>query len=150
MANENCCMPYVRFQRHHTTDITQRFGNAITSRGSLNLRNAIYSEDFSPIEEGCLCTCCRPPSAGGLGITRAYIYHVTAKETAGAHLLTMHNVHYQLNLMKCARAAIIEDRYPRFLKDFFHKLYNGEKDKYPQWAVDALRGVGVDLLGSDA
>jgi queuine tRNA-ribosyltransferase len=85
-------------------------------------------------------------SEGGLGITRAYIYHVTAKETAGAHLLTMHNVHYQLNLMKEAREAIIQDRYPQFVKDFFSKLHNGGKDKYPQWAVDALRGVGVDLL----
>jgi queuine tRNA-ribosyltransferase len=58
----------------------------------------------------------------------------------------MHNVHYQLNLMKEAREAIIQDRYPQFVKDFFSKLHNGEKDKYPRWAVDALRGVGVDLL----
>ncbi|KAI4697280.1 uncharacterized protein J4E84_000407 [Alternaria hordeiaustralica] len=125
---------------------TARFGNAITSRGSLNLRNAMYSEDFSAIEEGCRCTCCRPTSDGGLGITRAYIYHVTAKETAGAHLLTMHNVYYQLNLMREAREAIVQDRYPQFVKDFFGDLYNREKDKYPVWAVDALKSVGVDLL----
>jgi queuine tRNA-ribosyltransferase len=124
----------------------QRFGNAITASGMLNLRNVVFSEDFGPIEEGCKCTCCRPTSEGGLGITRAYVYHVTAKETAGAHLLTMHNVHYQLNLMRLAREAILEDRYPQFLKDFFSKLYDGKKEKYPEWAVDALRGVGVDLL----
>jgi tRNA-guanine family transglycosylase len=112
----------------------------------LNIRNAIFSEDFGPIEEGCQCTCCRPTSEGGLGITRAYIYHVTAKETAGAHLLTMHNVHYQLNLMRLAREAILEDRYPQFTKDFFGKLYDGNKEKYPHWAVNALKGVGVDLL----
>jgi queuine/archaeosine tRNA-ribosyltransferase len=57
----------------------------------------------------------------------------------------MHNVHYQLNLMKNVRQAIIEDRYPAFLKDFFAKLYD-DKGKYPEWAVDALKGVGVDLL----
>ncbi|KAJ4335499.1 hypothetical protein N0V95_008884 [Ascochyta clinopodiicola] len=125
---------------------TARFGNAITARGMLNLRNAVFSEDFGPIEEGCKCTCCRPTSEGGLGITRAYVYHVTAKETAGAHLLTMHNVHYQLNLMRLARDAILEDRYPQFLKDFFNKLYNAQREKYPVWAVDALKGVGVDLL----
>jgi len=106
----------------------------------------MYSEDFSPIEEGCRCTCCRPTSDGGRGITRAYIYHVTAKETAGAHLLTMHNVYYQLNLMREAREAIVQDRYPQFVKDFFGDLYNREKDKYPVWAVDALKSVGVDLL----
>jgi tRNA-guanine family transglycosylase len=112
----------------------------------LNLRNAVYSEDFGPIEEGCQCTCCRAPAQGGLGITRAYIYHVTAKETAGAHLLTMHNVHYQLNLMRLAREAIMADRYPRFVKDFFGKLYDSKKEKYPAWAVTALQGVGLDLL----
>jgi len=106
----------------------------------------MYSEDFSPIEEGCQCTCCRPTSDGGLGITRAYIYHVTAKETAGAHLLTMHNVYYQLNLMREARKAIMQDRYPQFVKGFFGDLYNREKDNYPVWAVDALKSVGVDLL----
>jgi tRNA-guanine family transglycosylase len=114
----------------------------------LNLRNAIYSEDFGPIEEGCQCTCCRPTADGGLGITRAYAYHVTAKETAGAHLLTMHNVHYQLDLMRQIREAILADRYPQFLKDFFGKLYNQQRDKYPEWAVTALRGVGVDILGN--
>ncbi len=128
------------------THLFQRFGNAITSRGVLNLRNAKYAEDFSLIEEGCQCTSCRPVSEGGLAITRAYIYHVTAKETAGAHLLTMHNVHYQLNLMRLAREAILEDRYPRFVRDFFEKLYNRDKEKYPVWAVTALKGVGVDLM----
>ena len=70
---------------------------------------------------------------------------MAAKETVGAHLLTMHNVHYLLNLMKRARKAIIEDRYPMFLKDFFGKLYDDRRD-FPEWAVMALRGVGVDLL----
>lgn len=127
---------------------TARFGNAITSAGVLNLRNAAYSQDFGPIEQACQCTCCRSTADGGLGITRAYIYHVTAKETAGAHLLTMHNVHYQLTLMQRIRSAILEDRYPEFVKDFFAKLHNGNKDNYPDWAVGALKGVGVDLLSS--
>lgn len=111
----------------------------------LNIRNACYAHDFGPIEEGCKCTCCRPTSEGGLGLTRAYIYHTTAKETVGAHLLTMHNVFYQLSLMKQIRKAILEDRYPQFCKDFFGRLYKGKKEKFPEWAVGALKGVGVDL-----
>lgn len=125
---------------------TARFGNAVTANGVLNLRNAAFSGDFSSIEEGCQCVCCRPKEDGGLGITKAYIYHVTAKETAGAHLLTIHNVHYLLSLMKSARTAIMEDRYPSFVKEFFRKLYD-DKSKFPEWAVTALKGVGVDLLG---
>jgi queuine/archaeosine tRNA-ribosyltransferase len=58
----------------------------------------------------------------------------------------MHNVYYQLNLMRLAREAIMQDRYPQFVKGFFADLYNGDKEKYPLWAVNALKGVGVDLL----
>jgi len=50
--------------------------------------------------------------------------------------------------MKRVRQAILEDRYPAFLREFFARLYD-EKSKYPSWAVDALRGVGVDLLADE-
>ena len=66
--------------------VIQRFGNAVTSRGTLNLRNSRFAQDFTPVELGCGCVCCRTPEEGGLGITKAYIYHVASKETAGAHL----------------------------------------------------------------
>lgn len=125
---------------------TARFGNAITSVGNLNLRNTQFAYDFGPVEDGCKCTCCRPRSEGGLGITRAYIHHTAAKETAGAHLLSMHNVHYLLDLLRQVREAVVEDRYPAFLRRYFKMLYDGQKEKYPVWAVDALRGVGVDLM----
>lgn len=125
---------------------TARFGNAITSAGNLNLRNSSYATDFGPVEDGCTCTCCLPTDQGGMGITRAYIHHLTAKETVGAHLLSIHNVHHLLSLMGSARQAILEDRYPEFLREFFSNLYKGDKLKYPKWAVEALRGVGVDLL----
>jgi len=126
---------------------TARFGNAVTSKGVLNLRHSTYASDFGPVEEGCGCTCCRPKEEGGLGITRAFVYHVAAKETVGAHLLTMHNVHYQLDLVRRAREAILENRFPAFIKDFFGKLYD-DKEKLPGWAVEALQGVGVDLMES--
>ena len=57
----------------------------------------------------------------------------------------MHNVHYLLDLMSKVRQAIIEDRYPVFIRDFFGKLYDDGGD-LPTWAVDALRGIGLDLL----
>jgi len=124
---------------------TARFGNAITRHGVLNLRHARYANDFGPVEDGCGCVCCRD-GEGSLGVTRAFVHHVAAKETVGAHLLTIHNVWYQLALMRKVRAAIIEDRYPAFLKGFFSDLHGGDRSKYPEWAVDALRGVGVELL----
>lgn len=126
---------------------TARFGNAITRYGVLNLRHARYASDFGPVEEGCGCACCKA-DAGGLGVTRAFVHHVAAKETVGAHLLTIHNVWYQLALMRRVREAIIADRFPTFLKEFFSDLHGGDRTKYPDWAVDALRRVGVDLLES--
>jgi tRNA-guanine family transglycosylase len=126
-----------------TTNILQRFGNAITSTGTHNIRNAQFARDFNPIDNDCKCTTCRPRSEGGLGITRAYINHLTAKETVGAHLLSIHNVHYTLQLMGRARNAIIEDRYPDFVKEFFGKLYPNRD--FPSWAITALAGVGIDL-----
>jgi len=129
---------------------TARFGNAITNTVTLNLRHAAYAYDFQPIEPDCKCTCCRAQPDGGLGITRAYIHHTAAKETVGAHLLSIHNVHYLLDLLNQARQAIIAGRYPQFLKAFYTRLYDGEKERYPQWAVEALRGVGVDLFVDDS
>jgi tRNA-guanine transglycosylase len=124
---------------------TARFGNAITKYGMLNLRHAKYANDFGPVEDDCGCVCCRT-GEGGLNITRAFVHHIAAKETVGAHLLTMHNVWYQLELMRSVRRAIIEDRYPDFLKQFFRDLHGGDKLKYPDWAVEALRTIGVDLM----
>lgn len=123
---------------------TARFGNAITRHGVLNLKHSRFATDFGPVEEGCTCTCCRPKSEGGLEVSRAFIYHLAAKETVGAHLLTMHNVHHLLALMGRARGAILRDEYPAFVKDFFED-YFGEQQP-PEWAVTALRGVGIDLL----
>ncbi|PLN79140.1 tRNA-guanine(15) transglycosylase-like protein [Aspergillus taichungensis] len=65
---------------------TARFGNAVVSSGNLNLRNQAFAEDFGPVEEGCTCSTCRPKDQGGLGISRAYLHHLAAKETVGAHL----------------------------------------------------------------
>ncbi|KAI0393004.1 Queuine tRNA-ribosyltransferase [Xylariaceae sp. FL0594] len=137
---------------------TARFGSAVTRKGVLKIKNAEYANDFGPIEPGCGCLCCRPKSdddadgdgKGGLGITRAFVHHNVAKETVSAHLLTIHNVYYMLNLMREARDAIIADQYPAFLRRFFADLYpDNHKADYPKWAVDALRGVGVDLLSDD-
>ncbi|KAI5776330.1 tRNA-guanine(15) transglycosylase-like protein [Geopyxis carbonaria] len=157
---------------------TARFGNAITSRGVLNLRSASFATDFSPVDPECLCPVCAPKdsppraplnatlgpasyedagaageaggySGCGMGVTRAYIHHLAAKETAGAHLLTLHNVSYLLHLMAQARAAVVADAYPRFLRETFAGWYGGDKGRFPTWAVEALRGVGVDLLADD-
>lgn len=123
---------------------TARFGNAITRYGVINVRNKKYADDFGAVEEGCKCPICKPKEEGGLGVTRAFVHHLATRETAGAHLLTLHNVYYQLELMRQARQAILRDEYPEFVQQFFKDLY-ANKD-YPAWAVDALKKVNIDLV----
>ena len=129
---------------------TARFGNAITPNGNLNLRHSSFARDFRPIDPECQCPCCLPETeVSGLGITRAYVYHTANKETAGAHLLTMHNIHFLLNLMRLARDAILQQQYPRFLRTWLGKYFGVDvhgPSKWPLWAVNALKQVGVDLL----
>lgn len=123
---------------------TARFGNAITKHGVLNLRTAKFGADFGPIEDGCGCKCCKP-GEDGMGITRAYINHNASKETVAAHLLTIHNVWYQLNLMREMREAIVADVFPDFVRTFFAQLHE-DKAQYPEWAIEALQRVGIDLM----
>ncbi|MCR4708023.1 MAG: tRNA guanosine(34) transglycosylase Tgt [Clostridiales bacterium] len=92
-----------------------RNGTCFTDTGRLVIRNAKYSRDFGPIEEGCDCEACR-------NFSRAYIRHLLkAGEITGARLATIHNLRYLLRLMERIRAAIEEDRYEEFRRDFFSR-----------------------------
>ncbi|ORY89655.1 queuine tRNA-ribosyltransferase [Leucosporidium creatinivorum] len=121
---------------------TARFGVALTFNGPLNLRSKIYSEDFSVIDPECSCATCDK----GEGMSRAALAAlVVGKEAASASAVTVHNLTYQSALMHRAREAIMEDRFPQYLIDFFAGFFKS-KDKYPEWAVAALQSVGVDLM----
>ena len=89
---------------------TARAGTAFSSTGRMNLKNAKYAHDDGPLDP--LCTC--PVCTGGY--TRGFIRHlVSQKEMLGSILLSMHNVHFLVNLMDRARAAILEGRYKEFV-----------------------------------
>ncbi|MEY2538859.1 MAG: queuine tRNA-ribosyltransferase [Verrucomicrobiota bacterium] len=89
-----------------------RNGTAFTSIGTLNLKNAEYALDKKPIEEGCQCPSCRE-------FTRGYIRHlVKAEEILGLRLITLHNLHFYLDLMRRARAAIESQTFDQFRRGF--------------------------------
>ncbi|MCC0665527.1 tRNA guanosine(34) transglycosylase Tgt [Clostridioides sp. ZZV15-6597] len=92
-----------------------RNGTAMTSQGKVVVRNATYAEDFTPLDPECDCYACK-------NYSRAYIRHlVKANEILGARLITTHNLHFLLNLMKQIRQAIMEDRLLDFRNEFFAK-----------------------------
>lgn len=89
-----------------------RNGNLLTYRGRINIKNAAYERDFTPIEEGCSCYACR-------NFTRAYIRHLyRSGEILASRLCSWHNLHFLVNLMKDARKAIIDGRFPEFRQAF--------------------------------
>lgn len=63
--------------------------------------------------------------------------------------VTQHNVVFEARLMAGARDAIMEDRFPAYVRQFFATYFGGPDDGYPKWTVDALRSVGIDLLEGD-
>ena len=93
-----------------------RHGNAFTKNGKMNLKNAKYKEDFTPIEEDCDCYTCQ-------NYTKAYIRHlITCDEALGGRLLSIHNIRFLIRLTEDIRKAIAEDRLLAF-RDSFQKQY---------------------------
>jgi queuine tRNA-ribosyltransferase len=89
-----------------------RNATAFTAAGTLNLRNAEFTSQTGPVEEGCACEACR-------GYSRAYIRHlIKSEEILGLRLLSIHNLHFYLELMKQARAAIDDGSFSEFRKRF--------------------------------
>jgi queuine tRNA-ribosyltransferase len=89
-----------------------RNGTAFTAGGTLNLKNAPFAEDPSPIEEGCECYACK-------NFTRAYLRHlVKAEEILGLRLLSIHNLHFYLGLTRQAREHILAGTFQEFRRRF--------------------------------
>ena len=89
-----------------------RNGTAFTAGGTINLKNAPYAEDSSPIEKDCRCYACK-------NFTRAYLRHlVKAEEILGLRLISIHNLHFYIGLARNAREHILAGTFQDFRKDF--------------------------------
>ncbi len=92
-----------------------RNGTAITSQGRVVIRNAAYIEDFSPLDPECDCYTCR-------NYSRAYLRHlIRCDEIFGLRLMSLHNLHYLITLMRQIRESILQGTYPEFRKLFWCK-----------------------------
>ena len=92
-----------------------RNGMLFTANGSMNIKNALYAEDNSPIDGECACYVCK-------NYSRAYLRHLfRSGEILASRLNTWHNLYYYLSLMADARKAIAEDRFSQFRREFYAK-----------------------------
>ena len=92
-----------------------RNGQLFVKTGTLNICNAQYQSDDSPVEADCTCYTCK-------NYSRAYLRHLfMAKEILAHRLNTIHNIHYFMNLMADLRKAIVEGSYSDFKNAFYRQ-----------------------------
>ncbi len=90
-----------------------RHGMAMTSYGKVNIKNAKYERDFTPLDAACDCYTCRHYS-------KAYLRHLfKCNEILSAMLLSNHNLHFLVNMMKNIRTAIEEERFLEYKREFY-------------------------------
>ena len=96
-----------------------RNGQAFTSRGRLNIKNATWTTDTRPLDEACGCAVCRRH-------TRAYLRHLyLTGEMLGAVLLSHHNLAFFLDTMRRVRQAIRSGEFTRFRREFLEGINSG-------------------------
>ena len=92
-----------------------RHGNAFTRNGKINLKNAKYKEDFTPIEDNCDCYTCK-------NYTKAYVKHlINCEESLGGTLLSIHNIRFLIKLTEEIRESIKENKFKEYKEDFINK-----------------------------
>lgn len=105
-----------------------RNGHLFTRRGVLKLRNARHKQDKQPIDPHCDCYTCR-------NFSMAYLHHLDKlKESLGARLTTIHNLHYYQYLMQQIRQALDENRFDAFVEEFYTQQAMG---------IDALADADI-------
>jgi queuine tRNA-ribosyltransferase len=99
-----------------------RHGQVFTRHGRMNLRNARFSEDVSPLDPESKCTASNTYS-------RAYLHHlVRSNEILGMMLLTWNNLAYYQELMAGLRKAIAEGRLDDYIGEVKEGWAKGERD----------------------
>ncbi|HUF29846.1 MAG TPA: tRNA guanosine(34) transglycosylase Tgt [Gemmatimonadaceae bacterium] len=95
-----------------------RNGTAFTSVGRLNVRRAELRESARPLDSDCDCSTCTR-------FTRAYLRHLfVSDEVLGLRLLSLHNVHFLVALMRQARAAILDGTFDRWSRDWLARYHS--------------------------
>jgi len=93
-----------------------RNGTLYTVDGKINIMNARFMTDFTPIDAGCTCYACTH-------YTRAYIAHLfRAKEMFASTLASIHNLHFIVNLVKKIRQSILDGNFEAYKEGFLLKF----------------------------
>lgn len=98
-----------------------RNGTALTSKGKVVVRNGMYKNDFTPLDDECDCYACK-------NYSKAYLRHmINVGEMMGGMMISLHNITYLNKLMRDARNAILQDSFTEFAEDFYKKTQGSYK-----------------------
>lgn len=97
-----------------------RHGAFWTHTGRYNIKNKKFEQQLVPLQENCACSTCKTT-------TISYIRHLFMEEEITAlHLLTIHNLHFLLDLMRTMRTLINEGAFASFRQNFLSQFLNNE------------------------
>lgn len=92
-----------------------RNGTAFTSVGRVNVRNADLRRDARPLDPACTCATCSR-------FSRGYLRHLfVSDEVLGLRLLSLHNVHFLVSLMRQARQSILDGSFDAWSRDWLSR-----------------------------
>jgi queuine tRNA-ribosyltransferase len=95
-----------------------RNGAVFTSDGRLNIKRSEFRDDARPLDDQCGCAACTR-------FSRAYIRHLfVADEMLGLRLLSLHNVHFLVALMRAAREAIAAGDFPAWSRRWLDRYHS--------------------------
>ncbi|MFA6601911.1 MAG: tRNA guanosine(34) transglycosylase Tgt [Candidatus Paceibacterota bacterium] len=104
------CVAPTRIARNGSAYVSQM--SDICKKSTINLLNASFKTDFSPVDPTCSCYTCK-------NYSRAYLSHLfRAKEMTAATLLSIHNLYFVVNLVKLARQAIVAGNFEELKRQF--------------------------------
>ena len=98
-----------------------RHGTLHTKNGKINIKNAKFKQDFTPIDEGCICYTCTHH-------TKAYLAHLfRSGEMTAATLASIHNLHFILRLTEQIRQSLFDETFFEFKKAFLKEYCSGKE-----------------------
>ena len=94
-----------------------RNGTLYTHDGRINIRNAKYRDDFTPVDAECDCECCK-------NYTKAYLRHLfKSDEITGKVLASIHNEHFVISTVDKIRESLLNDNFEEYKTEFLRRYY---------------------------
>ena len=95
-----------------------RNGSLYTLDGRINIKNAKYKTDFTPIDAECGCVCCQK-------YTRAYLHHLFRTDEITAKVLaSIHNEHFVVSTVDKIRQSLLDGNFAEYKKEFLDRYYS--------------------------